>query len=694
MRVIIPALLVGFFFCVGSASAQCTDCDADGFAWPQDCNDAAPRTFPGAPETCNGSDDNCDGLVDNDPSCDQRCLTWGEAGLNTPVSEGPGDSAYPSLVWTGSEYGIAWLTQPDLETTTVTFARLDPGAVLLAPGAPIASNRGTEGFDGGSGQFLAWTGSGYGLVWTDSRDGNLEIYFARLSESGEKLGQDVRLTDDPNSSSTPGLVWDGFAFGVVWVDTRDELSRSIYFVRIDPEGRKLSKELRVQGVLSESYSPALAWSGSEYGIAWVDWRDSNQEIYFARVSSAAEKLGEDLRVTATLAHGSAPTIAWTGADYGIAWEEISSATQTLGIQFAPVSRLGVKLADERTVAEPAFAPRLAWSGFEYGFAWKTFGRINFLSLDRTGARLGDARFLGAAPASGPGAPALAWPGKGFVLARRVFQISSYEILASPFACACPDLDRDGFSACFECDDTRGDVHPGAPELCDGLDNDCDRSIDEDGAGVDSDADGIANACDNCRFAFNPGQLDSDADGAGNSCDNCALTANSDQADVDADNQGNVCDNCPTEGNPLQQDSDADGPGDACDNCVLVRNNSQADFDLDQEGDACDLNDGLLLFTDVFPNGLVWQREVVFAGFNLYRSSLAILRSTGQYTQDPAAVPEAAKLCGLAENLSTDDFLPEPGRAVAYLVTGLTAVAESSLGTNSAGVERPNTFACP
>jgi enediyne biosynthesis protein E4 len=43
-----------------------------------------------------------------------------------------------------------------------------------------------------------------------------------------------------------------------------------------------------------------------------------------------------------------------------------------------------------------------------------------------------------------------------------------------------DGDQDGFSiAAGDCDDTRADVHPGAPELLDGRDNDCDGQVDED-----------------------------------------------------------------------------------------------------------------------------------------------------------------------------------------------------------------------
>lgn len=42
-----------------------------------------------------------------------------------------------------------------------------------------------------------------------------------------------------------------------------------------------------------------------------------------------------------------------------------------------------------------------------------------------------------------------------------------------------DQDGDGWTADQDCDDRRATVYPGADELCDGRDNDCDGGVDED-----------------------------------------------------------------------------------------------------------------------------------------------------------------------------------------------------------------------
>jgi formylglycine-generating enzyme required for sulfatase activity len=159
------------------------------------------------------------------------------------------------------------------------------------------------------------------------------------------------------------------------------------------------------------------------------------------------------------------------------------------------------------------------------------------------------------------------------------------------------------------------------------------------ASGDEDRDTIVNAEDNCPAVFNLDQIDSDGDGIGDACDcqgdadcdgvldpddNCLWAPNPDQANLDSDDWGDACDpdidgdnwenagdTCPTLYNAspacatdgdcahagdscrvdrvcsAQRDSDDDTVGDECDNCPAAPNMDQSDSDADGIGDACE-----------------------------------------------------------------------------------------------------------
>ena len=93
-------------------AVSCQDVDGDGFYYEsncgtaQDCNDASPTTYPGAAEVCDGYDSDCDWMIDN--GCDTSCVSPDKMGSDVRVTNAARESYYPSLVWTGSEYGVSW----------------------------------------------------------------------------------------------------------------------------------------------------------------------------------------------------------------------------------------------------------------------------------------------------------------------------------------------------------------------------------------------------------------------------------------------------------------------------------------------------------------------------------------------------------------------------------------------------------
>ncbi len=116
----------------------------------------------------------------------------------------------------------------------------------------------------------------------------------------------------------------------------------------------------------------------------------------------------------------------------------------------------------------------------------------------------------------------------------------------------------------DCDDTRDSIYPGAPELEDGLDNDCDTVVPE---GVDGDGDGF----------YTTGQTPD--------CDDADKHATTTCVDTDKDGQKDVheeaCGSNPLDAESLAQDTDADAVPD----CV------------DEDDD----NDGVLDGEDAYPS---------------------------------------------------------------------------------------------
>ncbi len=685
-----------------------------------DCDDDDPARFPNAIEICDGIDNDCNGRVDDGGFCAGSCDPGNVFGGYELIAGLPTTSTIGSSVWTGSGFGVVWGGVRN-DQNEYRFAVLDEEGQKIGTEGLIST-----GPVGGAGRpNLAWNGTHYGVTWHDQREGRPQIYFALVNSGGHNPAPEV-LIPGPSVSENPVIAWTGESWALIWQDLRDfaDGEAELYYARLSLDGDIEVAPTRITSTPGRSARPSIVWNGSTLAVVWEEESDGNREIYFQRVGVDGTP-GASRRLTFDDASSDAPQLLWTGEQYGLTWADRRGEGANAETYFAQLDVLGNKLAPEIPLtAGPGRSThqQIAWTGEEFGLVWQNDAagadNLFYAAVSADGVPTVEATPLPATSVDST-FPSLNWTGDRFGLSWSEDQAIAFRFLE----CNCVDVDGDGFSGCVECDDSKASVFPGAPEICDGRNNDCDDPEwpapppDE----IDSDADGVSSCQGDCNDDDNrtfPG-AEQICDGANNDCDDPGWPAlPEDEADGDDDGLSacagdcddrndtvlpgapefcdgidNDCDGVVDE-DAAGQDSDVDGIFNACDNCVLIRNPSQSDRDTDGEGDSCDLDDGNVQISSADGSRIEWQPEVGFDSWNLYRGEMEALIAAGLYTQVVGLPPLADRVCGQAEPFFDELTVPAPGQLVFYLVSGNSAGIEGGLGQDSNGMERPNTHPCP
>jgi len=250
---------------------------------------------------------------------------------------------------------------------------------------------------------------------------------------------------------------------------------------------------------------------------------------------------------------------------------------------------------------------------------------------------------------------------------------------------CPDDDADGYEALAcggtDCDDTDPGNNPGATEVCDGADNDCDGVVDEQDASgcityyFDADGDGYGETgssqcwcseegnyralldgdCDDYDATAFPGAIES-CDARDNDCDGDIDEANADGCltyyfDADNDDYGITGDSECLCGPDGDYRGDVDGDCDDSDPTIhpgAVETCDGADNDCDAVADEQDAANCTTYFYDGDDDGygITGDSECWCSESGLYRAT-----ASGDCDDvDPSVYPGATELCnGLDDN---------------------------------------------
>jgi hypothetical protein len=231
-----------------------------------------------------------------------RALPVGRVAL---AVRGAGDKLDPSVA-------AAWVVRDDgdpqvhvatldarghrIKEVQLTTARGDAGDVAIAP---------VEG--------------GWLVAWVDWRDGNGEVYAAKLDRDLGRLSPDQRITHSPGDKADVTLASAGSRAWVAWSDPRESPREGVGDVYVTTLGardaKRASDEVRVLATAAHSRSPAVEAVGTGALVAWIEDAppgvDAPGAALFARLDETAHvrdtgalELAESGRPTALALEGS------------------------------------------------------------------------------------------------------------------------------------------------------------------------------------------------------------------------------------------------------------------------------------------------------------------------------------------------------------------------------------------------------
>ncbi|HVY47644.1 MAG TPA: hypothetical protein VHB21_17260, partial [Minicystis sp.] len=198
------------------------------------------------------------------------------------------------------------------------------------------------------------------LGWVAKERGEPQVFVTKLAPDGKKLAQKgvtviARKQRGKNGvaseASDVTVAYDGQdGFIVAWVDTRDG-NPEVYVAKVDRTMTKVIPDKRITDAPGDAADVALFVRGKETLVAWSDARanaaEKRGDIYLAHLETASlKKLGPETRLFASKEHSRSPQ--FTGAPEGrllLSWiEEAPDAKQPAA---DPDAGLRVAQLDER-----------------------------------------------------------------------------------------------------------------------------------------------------------------------------------------------------------------------------------------------------------------------------------------------------------------------------------------------------------
>lgn len=227
-----------------------------------------------------------------------------------------GHSYSPAISFDGTGYLVAWTDtrngNEDIFVARVSIA----GSVLDPSGTAVSTASGSQGYPS-----VAHGGSTSLVVWQDGRNGGSDIYGARVGTNGvvvDPLG--LEIYKGGNGNQTPAVAFDGSQFRVVWNDSNGVTSK-----RVAANGVADAAKTPLFGGIPVG-PPALACAPSNCLVTASLWAndpvlgDTRYDVMGAQVGPNNQFLGE-VPISMAVNNQRSPAVAFDGTNYLVTWQD-------------------------------------------------------------------------------------------------------------------------------------------------------------------------------------------------------------------------------------------------------------------------------------------------------------------------------------------------------------------------------------
>jgi hypothetical protein len=193
------------------------------------------------------------------------------------------------------------------EPTIVSVRALSAGGVAIAPGAPGAADA--------------------AVAWVARDAGDPQVFVTRLSSSAKREAQ-VMLTRAKGDAADTAIAWAGDGWIVAWIDWRDG-NGEVYAAKVDRALRKIVPDTRLTQAPGDASDPSLLVRGAEVLVAYGDPRDhpsdGTADPFVQKLGAASlARVGAETRLDLTPLHSRSVRVAAAGDALVAGWLEQAS----------------------------------------------------------------------------------------------------------------------------------------------------------------------------------------------------------------------------------------------------------------------------------------------------------------------------------------------------------------------------------